>query len=317
MFDDATRVLCDRYGLDRSSVVSRARAFEAKPVGDRAGVSAQDEIEDRTGAPVARFEVARRVFWTALGDACEREDVARGWADAAISSADHDHVVLERVRRAALQDVSLAVRGCDRVLDLSVERTWGAIRPSGAVERSVADVVADRLLSNVGGPEPRMNLDQRDGPRVREILGRLAGAARPSDAVLANVAAGFAVGGDRDDATVLEVVRDRAEAVTEFMLDPSRAWRSDRMGDVEHSRSATPWRDLECARAWRASGVEPESGGARHGSRPRRAAVPLVIQCRESLDGVTAGPASARVAAPRFALECPAGAGRLRGRLSA
>ena len=66
-----------------------------------------------------------------------------------------------------------------------------------------------------------------------------------------------------------EVVRDRAEAVTEFMLDPTRAWRSDRMGDVEHSRSATPWRDLECARAWRASGVEPESPGERGTGRDR------------------------------------------------
>ena len=86
MFDDATRVLCGRYRLDRSGVVSRARAFEAKPVGDRAGVVALDEIEDRTGVPAARFEVARRAFWTAFGDACEREGVARGWADAAIAS---------------------------------------------------------------------------------------------------------------------------------------------------------------------------------------------------------------------------------------
>ena len=220
-------------------------------------MSALGEIEDRPGAPVARFEIARRVFWTALGDACEREGVARGWADAAIASADRHHVMLERVRRAALQDVSLAVRGCDRVLDPSVERTWGAVRPSGAVERSVADVVADQLLSNVGGPEPRMDLDRRDSPGVREVLGRLAAANRPPDAVLARVAPGFVVGGDRDDATVLEVVRERTEAVTEVMLDPTRAWGSDRVGSVAHSRSATPWRDLERARAWRASSVEP------------------------------------------------------------
>ena len=146
MFDDATRALCDRYRLDRSGFVSRARAFEAKPVGDRAGVLALDETEDRTGVPAARFEVARRVFWTAFGDACEREGVARGWADAAMASADHDHVMLERVRRAAFPDLPLAVRDCDRVLDLAVERTWGAVRPSGAVERCVADVVADRLF---------------------------------------------------------------------------------------------------------------------------------------------------------------------------
>ena len=148
--------------------------------------------------------------------------MARGWADAAIAAGAHDHVMLERVRRAALQDVSLAVRGCDRVLDLSVERRCGAVRPSGAVERSVAEDVADRLLSNVGGPEPRMDVDRRESPRVREVVGRLAAANRPADAVLAEVAPGFAVGGDRDDASVLDVVRDRAEAVTEVMLDPTR-----------------------------------------------------------------------------------------------
>ena len=263
MFDGATRVLCDRYGLDRSGVVSRARAFEAKPVGDRAGVLALDEIEDRTGEPAARFEVARRAFWTAFGDACEREGVARGWADAAIAAADHDYVMLERVGRAAFPDVPLAVRDCDRVLDLAVERTRGAVRPPGAVERSVADVVADRLLSNVGAAGPRMDLDQRDSPRAREVLRRLADADRPADAVLAQVAPGLAVGGDRDDATVLEVVRERAEAVTEFILDPTRARRSDRVDDVAHSRSAEPWRELERARAWRASEVEPEAPGER------------------------------------------------------
>ena len=269
VFDGATGVLCDRYGLDLSAVVSRARAFEAKPVGDRVGLSALDEIEDRTGVPPARFEVARRAFWTALGDACEREGVARGWADAAIAAGDHDHVMLERVRRAADADVPSVVRGCDRVLDLAVGRTWGAVRPSGAVERSVADVVADRLLSNVGGSEPRIDLDRRDSPRVRKVLGRLTAANRPADAVLADVAPGFAVGGDRDDATVLQVVRERAEAVTEFILDPTRAWRSDRVGDVEHSRSATPWRDLERACAWRASELEPEAPGERGTDRDR------------------------------------------------
>ena len=268
-FDDATRALCDSYGLEPSGVVSRARAFEAKPVGDRAGVSALDGIEDRTGVPAPRFEVARRAFWTALGDACEQDGVARGWVDAAIASADHDHVMLERVRRAALPDVPQVVRGCDPVLDLSVGRTWGAVRPSGAVERSVADVVADRLLSGIGGPEPRMDLDRRGTPRVREVLGRLAAATRPADAVLAEVAPGFAVGGDRDDATVLEVVRERAEAVTAFILDPTRARRPDRVGDVEHSRSATPWRDLERARAWRASEVEAEMPGQRGTDRDR------------------------------------------------
>ena len=269
VFDDAAGVLCDHYGLDRSGVVSSARAFEAKPVGDRPGVSALDEIEDRPGAPAARFEVARRAFWTALGDACEREGVARSWADAAIASADHDHVMLERVRRAADADVPLVVRDCDRVLNVAAARTWGAVPPSGAVERSVADVVADRLLSNVGGSEPRMDFGQGDSPRVRGVLGRLTAANRPADAVFAEVAPGFAVGGDRDDATVLEVVRERAEVVTEFILDPTRAWRSDRVGDVEHSRSATPLRDLECARAWRASEPKPEAPGERGTDRDR------------------------------------------------
>ncbi len=269
MFNDAARVLCERYGLDRPGIVARGGAFEAKPVGDQPGVSVLNDIEDRTGIPAATFEVARRAFWTALGDACEREGVARGWADAATAAADHDHAVLEKIRRAAQPDVPLVVRGCGRLLDLAAGRTSGTIRPVGAVERSVADVVADRLLSNVGAAVPRMDLDQRDNPRVREVLGRLAAAGRPADAVLAEVAPGLAVGGDRDDATVLDIVRERAEAITEFILDPTRARRSDRVGDIEHSRSATPWRDLESARAQRASRVEPEAPGERGTDRDR------------------------------------------------
>ena len=114
-----------------------------------------------------------------------------------------------------------------------------------------------------------MDLDERDSPRVREVLGRLAAANRPPDAVLAKIAPGVVVGGDRDDATVLDIVRERAEAVTEFILDPTRARRTDRVGDVEHSRSATPWKDLESARVWRASGVDPEAPGKRDTDRDR------------------------------------------------
>ena len=77
------------------------------------------------------------------------------------------------------------------------------------------------------------------------------------------------MGGDRDDATVLEVVRERAEAVTEFILDPTRARRSDRVGDVAHSRSAEPWGDLERARAWRASAADPDTPGERDTGRDR------------------------------------------------
>ncbi len=114
-----------------------------------------------------------------------------------------------------------------------------------------------------------MDLDRRDSPRVREVLGRLDAANRPADAVLARVAPGFVVGGDRDDATVLDIVRERAEAVAEFILDPTRARRSDRVGDVEHSRATTPWKDLESARTWRASGVEPDAPGHRGTDRDR------------------------------------------------
>ncbi len=183
MFDDATRVLCDRYRLDRSGVASRARAFEAKPVGYRAGVSALDEIEDRPGAPVARFEVARRVFWTALGDACEREGVARGWADAAIASADHDHVMLERVRRAALQDVSLAVRGYDRVLDLSAGRTWGAVRPSGGVERSArwrTSLRIDSCPTSADQSRGWISIDATARVSARSSVGSLPRTGRPT-----------------------------------------------------------------------------------------------------------------------------------------
>ncbi len=269
MFDDATSVLCRCYSLDWSGVVARARAFEAKPAGDRVGVTALDEMEDRTGVPAARFEVARRTFWTAFGDACEQEGVSRRRADAAIGAASHDHVALEKVRRAAPADVPLVIRGCERVLDPRVERAAGAVPQPNAVERPVADVVADRLVSNVGAVGLKMDLDQRHNPGVREALGRLAAAAKPANAVFVKVAPGSAVAGERDDATALEVVLERAAAVTEFILDPTRARRSDRVADIEHSRSAIPWRDLELARArWR-SRAEPETPGERDRSQHR------------------------------------------------
>ena len=263
MFDDATRALCDCYGLDRAGVVACGQTFEAKPVADRGAAAALAEIEDLTGAPTATFEVARRAFWTALGDAFEREGVARGWADASIAAADRDHTALEWIRRAAPADVPVAVRGCGRALGLAGARTEGTVGPAGAIERAVADIVADRLLSNFGAAVPTPDLEQGDSWRVRDIIGRLAAAGRPADAVLAEVAPEFAVGGDRDDATVLDIVRERAEAVTELILDPTRTRRSDRMGDVEHSRSASPWRDLGCVRARQAIRAEPEAPGKR------------------------------------------------------
>ena len=103
------------------------------------------------------------------------------------------------------------------------------------------------------------------------MLDRLAAAAQLADAVLAKVGPGFAVGGDRDDATMLEVVREPAEAVTEFILDPTPARRSDRVGDVAHSRSAAPWRDLE--RAPRLAGERGGAGGAEGSGTGRDRAV--------------------------------------------
>ena len=267
MFDGATRALCDRYGFDRRGVVARGRAFETKPVGGHAGVSALDDIEDRTRVPAATFEVARRAFWTALGDACEREGMSRGWADTAIAAAGIDHAALAPICRASLAEVPQAVRGCGRVLDPAASRTSGAVRMADALERAVAEIVADRLLSNVGAAVPRMDLERCDSPRVRSILGHLAAAGGPADAVLADMKPGFAVGGDRDDATVVDIVRERAEAIADFIVDPTRARRSDRAGDIEHSRSATPWKDLESARAWRASRAELEAAEQRDTDR--------------------------------------------------
>ena len=78
-------------------------------------------------------------------------------------------------------------------------------------------------------------------PRARAVLDRLeAGRERP-DVVLVRVAAGHLVGGDRDDARVLDVVVERADAIVDFILDPTRVRRSDRVRDVGHSRAADPW----------------------------------------------------------------------------
>lgn len=258
MFEQAAQVVSDRYRLDHRDVAARARAFEAPPVGQRGGVVSLDDLEDRTGVPAPRFDVARRTFWTALGDACERERVPRAFADGAIVSSESDHKMLARVRRAQLSDLPAVVRDCDRVLEPPARGAWGpGPLVSGVVARAVADVAADRILATIGGPEPRMAFGESPTPRARAVLARLEGGRERPDAVLARVAPGHLVGGDRDDATVLDVVVERADAIVEFILDPTRARRSDRVRDIEHSRAANPWADLQAERAWRASGQDP------------------------------------------------------------
>ena len=249
MFEQAAWAVSERYQLDHRAVAARARAFEAPPVGQRGGTMSLDDIEDRSGAPAPRFEVARRTFWTALGDACERERLPRAFADEAIVSAESDHAMLARVLRAQRSDLPAVVRGCDRVLQQPGGGTWGPRPPvSGAVARAAADVAADRILASIGGAEPRMEFGESPTPRARAVLERLeAGRERP-DAVLARVAAGRLVGGDRDDARVLDVVAERAGAIVDFILDPTRARRSDRVRDLEHSRAADPWADLRAGR---------------------------------------------------------------------
>ena len=263
-------MVSDRYRLDHCDVVARARAFEAPSVGPRGSVMSLDDVEDRSGVPAPRFEVARRTFWTALGDASERERLPRAFADEAIVSRESDHAMLARVQRARFPDLPAVVRDCDRVLEQPVGGRWapGPLVP-GVVARCVADVAADRILASIGGGESRMEFGESPTPRAHAVLDRLEASRERPDAILARVAAGQLVGGDRDDARVLDVVVERADAIVDFILDPTRAWRSDRVGDVEHSRSATPWRDLERARAGRASEVEPEVPGERGTGRDR------------------------------------------------
>ena len=131
-------------------------------------------------------------------------------------------------------------------------------------------MAADRILASLGGGEPRMDFGKSPTPRARAVLDRLEASRERPDAVLARVASGQLVGGDRDDARVLDVVVERADAIVDFILDPTRAWRSDRVRDVEHSRAANPWADLQAKREWRASAPDP--GRDRHRG-PDRAAV--------------------------------------------
>ena len=271
MFEQAARVVSGRYRLDHCDVVARARAFEAPPVGQRGSVMSLDDVEERSGVPAPRFEVARRTFWTALGDACERERLPRAFADEAIVSPESDHAMLARVRCARFSDLAAVVRDCDRVLEQPVGGRWGPgpLVP-GVVARCVADVAADRMLASIGGAEPRMEFGESPTPRARAALDRLEASRERPDAVLARVAAGHLVGGDRDDAKVLDVVVKRADAIVEFILEPTRAWRSDRVRDVEHSRAANPWADLQAEREWKAGA--PDSGRDRHRG-PDRAAV--------------------------------------------
>ncbi|MCY4602066.1 MAG: hypothetical protein OXF27_19355 [Acidobacteria bacterium] len=262
MFEQAARAVSRRYRLDHHDVVARARAFEA-PAGQRGGVMSLDDVEDRTGVPAPRVEVARRTFWTALGDASERERLPRAFADEAIATPESDHAMLARVRRAEFSDLPAVVRDCDRVLEQPVGGRWapGPLVP-GVVARAVADVAADRILASIVGGESRMEFGESPTPRARAVLARLeAGRERP-DAVLARVAAGHLVGGDRDDARVLDVVVERADAIVDFILDPTRARRSDRVRDVEHSQAANPRADLQAGRARRAGAPDP--GKDRH-----------------------------------------------------
>ena len=272
MFEQAARAVSGRYRLDHHDVVARARAFEAPAVGQRGGAMSLDDVEDRSGVPAPRFEVARRTFWTALGDACERERVSRAFADEAIVSPESDHAMLARVLRAELSDLPAVVRDCDRVLEQPARGRWAPGPPvSGGVARAAADVAADRILASIGGAEPRMEFGESPTPGARAVLDRLAAGRERPDADFGRVAAGHVVGGDRDDAKVLDVVVERADAIVEFILDPTRARRADRVRDVEHSRAANPWADLQAERAWRASAPDP--GRDRHRGLDRAATV--------------------------------------------
>ena len=272
MFEQAARAVSGRYRLDHHDVVARARAFEAPAVGQRGGVMSLDDVEDRSGVPAPRFEVARRTLWTALGDACERERLPRASADEAIASPESDHAMLARVPRAEFSDLPAVVKDCDRVLEQPCAGRWAPEPPApGVVARAVADVAAARILASIGGAEPRMEFGESPTPRAPAVLDRLEASRERPDAELARVAAGHVVRGDRDDAKVLDVVVERADAIVDFILDPTRARRSDRVRDVEHSRAANPWADVQAERAWRASAPDP--GRDRHRGPDRAATV--------------------------------------------
>ena len=86
--------------------------------------------------------------------------------------------------------------------------------------------------------------------------------------VLAKVAPGSAVGGDRDDATVLDIVRERAEAGhgVHPRSDPGAA-----LGSSGRRRALAIGDALEgsAVRPRLASGVEPEAPGKRGTDRDR------------------------------------------------
>ena len=133
MFEQAARAVSRSYRLDHHDVVARARAFEAPPAGQRGGAMSLDDVEDRSGVPAPHLEVARRTFWTALGDACERERLPRGFADEAIASPEKDHAMLARVRRAEFSDLAAVVSGLRPRAEAAGRRQVGAgaARPRG------------------------------------------------------------------------------------------------------------------------------------------------------------------------------------------
>ena len=222
-----------------------------------------DDVEDRSGVPAPRFEAARRMFWTALGDACERERLPRAFADEAIVSPERDPRDARAGTACPVLGSPCRGEGLRPRAGAACRRQVGAgpLVP-GVVARCVADVAADRILVSIGGGEPRMEFGESPTPRARALLDRLEASRERPDSVLARVGAGHLVKGDRDDAKVLDVVVERADAIVDFILDPTRAWRSDRVRNVEHSRAANPWADLQAERKWRASAPDP--GRDRH-----------------------------------------------------
>ena len=174
--------------------------------------------------------------------------------------ADRHQAITERVSRE--KDRAREARSSgDRDFDLLRER----VREGGV--RVWAQAWRGRGVESFDGRDWRFD-GRRTHPDGVPAPGS-AGRERP-DAVLARVAAGHLVGGDRDDARVLDVVVERADAIVDFILDPTRGRRSDRVCDVEHSRAANPWADLQAEREWRAAAPDP--GRDRHRG-PDRAAV--------------------------------------------
>ena len=261
MFEQAVDQGCYGRGIDRKELVEEAVAVSAGGVALDGGRRLRSVAEMREdGVPVPEAEVLRRAMWLGLeqavspaGDGSDavgfRKAMAAGEADFRTASRLVQCSSPEKLDRLLEPAERWKLVGSGSLGDAVWDRDWPPSdrsdrrgrepdapgRGTGAANRAIAALAADRILERLGVAGERVELDaERPGSRTRAFLGSVP-----------TVRYGNAV----------ERVSTCASEVVDFALDDRRglAPRAERFGrraDVLHSLGANPWADLERVRAW-------------------------------------------------------------------